>query len=219
MIQHGTLTILPQSAPSFQRTRGGGFDEGTRKYKMKASFAHDYLTRVFVSGQRDTDLARLCGYRFQAFPNMILDAAEMEYNDGDTAIISASFVGILGDQPKPWSLTRSTSFGSVATVKPGTLYVSRIPQSKPTITYTYCTIGTRLSLGQIAEEFTNPPGTTALENQVIANAYDGFFPALAPLFSGWVISSISIRTPGDLLKNAHVAENTVAITYDVIKAM
>lgn len=218
MIQHGTLTILPQANPSFQRTRGGGFDEGARRYKMKSLNAHRYLNQVFVPGQRDTDLARLCGYRLQAFPNMVLDSATLEYDDGDTAIINANFLGILGDQPKPHSITRATSFGSASVVKPGTNYVSRIPQSKPSLTYTFCTIGKRLLLGQVMEEFVNPPGTTALENQVIAHAFSGFYSGLTPLFSGWVISSISVRAPGDLLDNGHVAENTVTLTYEVIQA-
>ena len=218
MIQHGTLTILPQANPSFQRTRGGGFDEGARKYKMKSNNAHRYLNQVFVPGQRDTDLARLCGYRLQAFPNMVLDSATLEYDDGDTAVINANFLGILGDQPKPWSITRSTSFGSVALVKPGTNYVSRIPQPKPTITYVFCTIGKRLLLGQVTQEFTNPPGTTTLENQVIENAFEGFYSGLTPLFSGWVFASISVRTPGDLMNDHHVAENTLSITYETINA-
>ena len=185
---------------------------------MKSTFAHDYLNRVFVAGQRDTDLARLCRYRLQAFPNMVLDSATLEYDDGDTAIINANFLGIMADQPKPWSITRSTSFGSVSLVKPGTNYVSRIPQSKPSITYTFCTIGRRLLLGQVLERITNPPGTTALENQVIASAFSGFYQGLTPLFSGWVITGISVKTPGDLLDNYHVAENTITTSYEVINA-
>ena len=60
-IAHGTLTILPQSGPSFTRTKGGGFDEGQRVYKVASSNARTYLEKVFKPGRSDRDIAQLAG--------------------------------------------------------------------------------------------------------------------------------------------------------------
>jgi len=224
-IAHGTLTILPQKGPSFRRTRGGGFDEGTRIYKVARSNARIYLDKLFKPGTTDLQIARLAGLintshgtPIEVFKNMAIDNADITYEDGDTAHITANFLGILGDSPKPTSMIRSTSYTNKAVVKPGTTYVSIINEPKPTLTYTFCLIGKRPNLAQSGEEITDPLGTQAVENAAIETAFNGFYPAETPLFQGWVRTDLSIRCPGDLPEGV-CCEVTTTLQWLVVPAL
>ena len=126
-IRHGTLTILPQQGPSFTRTKGGGFDEGQRVYKVASSNARTYLEKVFKPGRSDRDIAKLAGLintshgtPREVFKYMCVDNADITYDDGSTAHITANFLGLLGTQPKEPTCIRSTTYQQKATIKPGT---------------------------------------------------------------------------------------------------
>lgn len=224
-IRHGTLTILPQSGPSFTRTKGGGFDEGQRVYKVASSNARDYLNRLFTPGRSDRDIARLAGLintshgtPREVFKYMCLDSADITFDDGNEAHITANFLGLLSDKPKEATCIRSTSYTQKATIKPGTNYVSIINEPKPTLSYTFCLIGQRPSLAQSGEEVTNPLGTQAAENAAIETAFNGFYPALTPLFQGWVRTDLSIRCPGDIAEG-HVYEVNTSLQWIVVPAL
>ena len=224
-IRHGTLTILPQAGPSFTRTKGGGFDEGQRVYKVASSNARDYLNRLFTPGRSDRDIARLAGLintshgtPREVFKYMCLDSADITFDDGNEAHITANFLGLLSDKPKEPTCIRSTTYTQKATIKPGTNYVSIINEPKPTLSYTFCLIGQRPSLAQSGEEVTNPLGTQAAENAAIETAFNGFYPALTPLFQGWVRTDLSIRCPGDIAEG-HVYEVNTSLQWIVVPAM
>jgi hypothetical protein len=224
-ITHGTLTIIPQSSPSFQRTKGGGFDTGRRRYKVASENARTYLDKLFRPGTPDSEIAKYAGLvntahgrPLEVFRYMCVDSADITYDDGDSAIITADFVGLLSSTPKPTSVQRSTSYNRKATIKPGTTYVSIINEPQPVITYTFCLIGQRPSLAQSGEEITNPLGTQASENAAIETAFNGFYPELEPLFQGWVRSDLSMRFPGDLA-GGHVCEVTTSVQWHVVPAL
>lgn len=223
-IAHGTLTILPQQGPSFRRTRGGGFDEGTRVYKVARANARNYLNKLFVPGTTDVAIARLAGQintsngtPIETFKYMAIDNADITYEDGSVAHITANFVGILGDSPKPTSLVRSSTYRGKSVVKPGTTYVSNINEPRPTLTYTFCLIGKRPSLAQSGEAIIRPLGTQDVENQAIETAFSGFYPAEEPLFQGWVRTDLSMRFPGDLPEGV-CCEVTTSLEWVVVPA-
>ena len=224
-IAHGTLTILPQSGPSFTRTKGGGFDEGQRVYKVASSNARTYLEKVFKPGRSDIDIAQIAGLintshgtPREVFKYMCVDSADITYDDGSTAHITANFLGLLGTQPKEPTCIRSTTYQQKATIKPGTNYVSIINEPKPTLSYVFCLIGKRPSLAQSGEEVVNPLGTQAVENAAIETAFNGFYPALTPLFQGWVRTDLNIRCPGDIAEG-HVYEVTTSLQWIVVPAL
>ena len=223
-IQHGTLTILPQQRPSFTRTKGGGFDQGQRVYKVASSNARNYLEKLFTPGRSDRDIAQIAGLintshgrPTEVFKYMCLDTADITYDDGSTAHITANFLGLLGTKPKEPTCIRSTTYNQKAVIKPGTNYVSIINEPKPTLSYVFCLIGQRPSLAQSGEEVTNPLGTQAVENAAIETAFNGFYPVLTPLFQGWVRTDLSIRCPGDIAEG-HVYEVSTSLQWNVVQA-
>lgn len=223
-IRHGTLTILPQSKPSFTRTKGGGFDQGQRVYKVASANARNYLEKLFTPGRSDRDIAQIAGLintshgrPSEVFKYMCLDTADITYDDGSTAHITANFLGLLGTKPKEPTCIRSTTYNQKAVIKPGTNYVSIINEPKPTLSYVFCLIGQRPSLAQSGEEVMKPLGTQSSENAAIETAFNGFYPVLTPLFQGWVRTDLSIRCPGDIAEG-HVYEVSTSLQWHVVPA-
>jgi hypothetical protein len=224
-IQHGTLTILPQQRPSFTRTKGGGFDQGQRVYKVASANARNYLEKLFTPGRSDRDIALIAGLintshgrPTEVFKYMCIDTADITFDDGSTAHITANFLGLLGTKPKEPTCIRSTTYNQKAVIKPGTNYVSIINEPKPTLSYVFCLIGQRPSLAQSGEEVPNPLGTQAAENAAIETAFNGFYPVLTPLFQGWVRTDLSIRCPGDI-SEGHVYEVSTSLQWHVVPAL
>lgn len=203
MITHGdTIRLLAQKNPSFQRTPGGGFDTGTRRFKCLTSEYLRFLRRVFVPGANDfailRGIAATSGAAFTGHRQMFVSHADIEQQDSaTTCVLRVEYQGLLA--PKPGAIRFSTSTTEQSTVPSfGALTIitaTRFDAPVPTALHRYVSTTGRPSMVEPGRQ-AEPPGITPEEKKQVRQYYASVMPSTVVLFEGWVLQTRTAQAPG-----------------------
>lgn len=205
-IYHGdTITLLAQAQPSFQRTKGGGFDTGRRRFKVLISNIERALERVFVPGRSDFDTLRAAegrvsvGYRTMFVDSVTLDNELL----GEHAILNVEYRGLIAKKKDSVEIMTGTEEQSFIPTVSGQTIVSavRVEVPVPTVVHRYVSTKGRPAVtapGQAME----PPAIAARETELLKQYYADWLPSSGyTVFEGWKLKNRTTTSPGNVLRH------------------